>query len=91
MEQLSIGIRFCDESGMVREEFLGYTELCNMDAKTIACAIEHFLKEIDLNPAKCVGQGYDGCSTMAGKDNGVQKLLRTLYPNAIFSTVQVIE
>ena len=31
-----------------------------------------------------VGQGYDGCSTMAGKVNGVKTIILKKYPRAIF-------
>lgn len=55
-----------------------------MDAHTIAASIANFVQKIGLDPEKCVGQGYDGCSTMAGKDNGVQKRLRDIFPKALF-------
>lgn len=75
-EQLSIGVRFFDEEKMmVREEFLGFVELTDMDAKSVASAINNFVEKVGLDPEKCVGQGYDGCSTMAGKYDGVQKIL----------------
>lgn len=84
-EQLSVGIRFFDEKkGLVREEFLGYVELEAMDAKTIANCIDDFIENCELDPMKCVGQGYDGCSTMAGKDNGVAKKLQEKYPLALY-------
>lgn len=76
-EQLSIGVRFFDEEKMmVREEFLGFEELKAMDAKAIADTIDKFLEREELDPQKCVGQGYDGCATMAGKDGGVKKIIR---------------
>ena len=31
-----------------------------------------------------VCQGYDGCSTMAGKVNGVKTIILKKYPKAIF-------
>lgn len=37
---------------------------------------------LDMN--KCVGQGYDGCATMAGYVSGVQKRIKDLYPRAHF-------
>ena len=84
-EQLSIGVRFFDEDKMmVREEFLGFVELTAMDAKSIASAIDSFVKKAGVDPQKCVGQGYDGCSTMAGKDGGVQKILREEYTRALY-------
>ena len=33
---------------------------------------------------KLIDQGYDGCSTMAGKVSGVQKRIREIYPKAYF-------
>lgn len=84
-EQLSIGVRFFDEEKMmVCEEFLGFEELKAMDAKTIADTIDKFLEREELDPQKCVGQGYDGCATMAGKDGGVQKIIREKYRKALF-------
>lgn len=84
-EQLSIGLRFFDEEKMlVREDFLGFVELEAMDATTIATAIDNFLVKSGLEPEKCVGQGYDGCSAMAGKDGGVQKFIRDKYKNALY-------
>ena len=57
-----------------REEFLGFVPLQNMDAETIAETIIDYGEKIGLNlDEKLMGQGYDGCSTMAGKDNGVQE------------------
>lgn len=84
-EQLSIGIRFFDgEKMMIREEYLGFVQLENMDAETIAAAIDTFIENCNFDPTKCVGQGYDGCNTMSGKDGGVQKILREKYTKALF-------
>lgn len=38
----------------------------------------------DLNPDKCVGFGFDGCSTMSGKDGGVQAILRKKHTKALY-------
>ncbi|XP_060858819.1 zinc finger MYM-type protein 1-like [Metopolophium dirhodum] len=84
-EQLSIGIRFFDdEKRAIREEFLGFIELHATDAVNIASAIDHFIQNKGLDGTKLVGQGYDGCATMAGKINGVQTILREKYPHALF-------
>lgn len=82
-EQLSIGLRYFDEE--VQEMFVGFVELKGLDAKSIAYCIDEFLTKEDLNPAdKCVGFGFDGCSTMSGKDGGVQAILRKKYTKALF-------
>jgi len=33
---------------------------------------------------KLYGQGYDGCSTMAGNEGGVQAKVKSKYPKAVF-------
>lgn len=85
IEQLSIGLRyFDDETNEVQEMFVGFVELKALDAKSIAQTIDEFLTKEDLNPDKCVGLGFDGCSTMSGKDGGVQAILRRKYTKALF-------
>jgi hypothetical protein len=84
-EQLSIEIRFFDnDKRAIREEFLGFIELHSMDAVNIASAIGNCIQNEGLDGTKHVGQGYDGCATMAGKVNGVQTILRDKYPHALF-------
>lgn len=89
-EQLSIGVRFValqeqrNDSATIREEFLGFIPLERVDAATIADTIIDQAKKFGLNLDKLHGQGYDGCSTMAGKDNGVQARIRNTYPKAVF-------
>ena len=78
-EQLSIGVRFVEEvegKHQIREEFLGFIPLEDMDAATIADSIIDQAQKFGLDLDKIHGQGYDGCSTMAGKDNGVQARIR---------------
>lgn len=85
-EQLSIGLRYFDEEiNEVQEMFVGFVELKGLDANSIASSIDEFLTKEDLNPEKkCVGFGFDGCSTMAGKDGGVQAILRKKYTKGLF-------
>ena len=74
-------MRFFDEQNLViREEFLGFTSLNEMDAETIAGTIIKQCNKYGLNLNKLRGQGYDGCSTMADKENGVQGRIRSDYP-----------
>lgn len=84
-EQLSLGLRFFDESQeKVREEFMGFVELKAQDAQSIAEAIDTFILRQNLPPENCVGLGFDGCSTMAGKEGGVQAILRKKYKRALY-------
>nr|XP_022905212.1 uncharacterized protein LOC111417225 [Onthophagus taurus] len=84
-EQLSIGMRYFDEeTQQVQEMFVGFIELKDLDAKSIARSIDEFLTKEDLNINKCVGFGFDGCSTMSGKDGVVQAILRKKYTKALY-------
>ena len=37
-----------------------------------------------MNMEYCIGQGYDGCSVMSGKEGGVETIIQRKYPNAHF-------
>lgn len=86
-EQLSIGIRFIDKAGteaFVREQFMGFLELEQLNSACIAATILKFLKDAGLILSNLVGQGYDGCSTMAGKEAGVNRIIQKELPKALF-------
>ncbi|XP_067130092.1 zinc finger MYM-type protein 1-like [Centruroides vittatus] len=84
-EKLSIGLRyFHEKNNKVQEVFVGFVELKGLDAKSIAQTIDEFLTKEELIPVKCVGLGFDGCSTMSGKESGVQAILRKKYTKALF-------
>ena len=73
-----------NDSATIYEEFLWFITLERMGAETIAYTIIGQVKQFDLNLDKFHGQGYDGCLTMPGKDNGVQAHIRNTYPTAVF-------
>lgn len=86
-EQMSLGVRFTDsKSGTVcvREEFLGFVPVDDRTAEGLAGKILRVCEEYGLNLDKLVGQGYDGCSAMAGEEGGVQAIIRRRYPKALF-------
>nr|XP_034992903.1 52 kDa repressor of the inhibitor of the protein kinase-like [Zootoca vivipara] len=84
-EQLPIGLRFYDErQKKIREEFVGYVELKSQEAPTIASTIQSFLVDQNLPAENCVGFGFDGCSTMAGKEGSVQAILKKKYSKSLF-------
>ena len=56
-----------------------------MDDATIADAIIQPAKRFDLNLDKLHGHGYNACSTMAGKDNGVQTRIKNVYLKVVFA------
>lgn len=85
-EQLSVGIRFVDENlnFAIKEEFLGFSELTTLDAEGISTAILTFVEDLGLDMNKLIGLGFDGCSTMAGHESGVQARIIEKYPTAAF-------
>ena len=87
VEQLSIGIRFVNiaPSPKIREEFFKFTAIDgDRDAQSLPELIIQQCITYGLNLSKMFGQGYDGCSTMAGKENGVQARIKQDYPKAVF-------
>ncbi|KAL1422037.1 hypothetical protein MTO96_022499 [Rhipicephalus appendiculatus] len=84
-EQLTIGIRFVDtDLKAIREEFVGMIPLESMDAETISATILKAVDDFGLNPDNIVGQGYDGCSSMAGNISGVQARIKEKHPRAMY-------
>ena len=65
-------------------EFLGFVQIDNMDAKTIAHKIISSVTRWGLNMGNLVGQGYDGAATMSPSKNGVQAKIRNHYKNATY-------
>ncbi|XP_049798834.1 52 kDa repressor of the inhibitor of the protein kinase-like [Schistocerca nitens] len=84
-EQLSLSARYFDHAtNVVTEDFLGFTPLARLDVKKNSNTIISTSFAWGLNLDKMVGQGYDGCSTMAGKIGRVQKIIAEKYPKACF-------
>ncbi|GFY47399.1 hypothetical protein TNIN_79701 [Trichonephila inaurata madagascariensis] len=44
----------------INETFLGFIEAANQTAKSLESDVLNFLNTLDINLAKCRGQGYDG-------------------------------
>lgn len=86
-EQISIGVRYSSEHAngwKNKEEFLGFVELSELHAEAFATAILELTNKIRLDMSKLVGLGFNGCSTMGGKENGVQRRFRKEYLKAVF-------
>ena len=64
VEQLSFYLRTTDEKLNVREDFLGFYELENIQSSTIVNAVKDILYRSNLNLKDCRGQTYDGASKM---------------------------
>ncbi|GFQ64589.1 zinc finger MYM-type protein 1 [Trichonephila clavata] len=62
--------------------FLGFIAAANQTAKTLESDVLNFLNTLDINLAKCRGQGYDGAANMSGAYGGLQKLIKDKQPTA---------
>ncbi|XP_052788478.1 52 kDa repressor of the inhibitor of the protein kinase-like [Mya arenaria] len=84
-EQLSFCVRFVDNKGTVREEFLGFVLCASVKEIELCTNIMSFLQEADLDVLKVRAQCYDGASNMSGKYRGVQALVRERSPHANYA------
>ena len=86
-EQLSICVRFVDTTGAqvkLREEFLGFVAVISTTGENIAEVILSTLESWGLDVNLLRGQGYDGASNMSGKFKGVQAVVRSRVPSAVY-------
>ena len=81
-EQIALCIRFVDKNQDIREEFIKFEALERTTAHHIASSIKNSLQQIGLDISLCRGQGYDGCTTMAGEKVGVQGIIKQVAPLA---------
>ena len=83
-EQMSLSIRWVDNSYNVREDTLGLVQLPNTKAETILSTIKDILISCSLPIKQCCGQAYDGAANMSGCKNGVQVLLKRESEHALY-------
>ncbi|MGH0116152.1 UNVERIFIED_CONTAM: hypothetical protein FKN15_074793 [Acipenser sinensis] len=84
-EKLALCVRYVNpETGIVKESFLGFSNLKSFNAESIAKSIQHCLKLNGLDYLQCVVQTYDGASVMSGASGGVQAKFQKYHPEAIY-------
>ena len=79
-EQLSLAVSYMETNSAtpcIHEEFV---HIHQVTAEAIASAILESCLEIGLDMSKLVGQGYDGCSAIAGIEGGVQAIVKRKFP-----------
>ena len=85
IEQLTIVLRFVDESVNIREEFVQFCSTERITGEVIATTILSKLNDWGLDIEDCRGQGYDGASNMSSARVGVQGRLCGLNPLALYT------
>ncbi|GFV97456.1 integrase catalytic domain-containing protein [Trichonephila clavipes] len=66
----------------INDTSLGFIEAADQTAKSLESDVLNFLNTLDINLAKCRGQGYDGAANMRGTYGGLQKLIKDKQPRA---------
>ncbi|KAJ8887844.1 hypothetical protein PR048_014062 [Dryococelus australis] len=89
-EQMSICVR-CLNNSEIKERFLGFMELDQLNAHTLANTINCFMNSVGLDLTNCVSQSFDGASVMSGALNGVQALIRHMATNPCPFTIGLLE
>ena len=89
IKQLSVSSRYvCTDRNKVtwnmHEDFLGFVPIYDATGKGLATAILNMLQLVGADLQMLRGQGYDGCSTMSGNENGVHAHIERLWPKAIY-------
>ena len=65
-ERLALVIRFVDESGQIREEFLEFIQIHNCTGNNIAEQLKSAIKKYGMDMNFLRGQSCDGAGNMAG-------------------------
>ncbi|KAK2720285.1 hypothetical protein QYM36_004235 [Artemia franciscana] len=91
VEQLSLNVRYFESTTKcIRVNFLGFAPSNGPNVQNITSTIKEKVFEWGLDLSDAVGQGYDGCSTMAGRISGVHKKFLMNFPWPGISTVPAI-
>ena len=86
MEQMAMVLRFFDkEKGVIREEFVGFSEVKRTTGEELADAFLANLTQLGVVLNKMRGQGYDGAANMSGVRRGVQAKKSQIIPGAIYT------
>ena len=82
--QLSFIMRYVKENGDVVESLLDMKHAVKSDASSLFDYLADLLQKYDLSMNNIRGQGYDGCSTMSGKYNGLKARVNQMCWSAYF-------
>lgn len=84
-EQMSLCIRYISKRNFdVREEFLTFEAMTDVDAEALCTSILAIMKTLGLVNCIVVAQCYDGASVMSGHVSGVQARIRDTYTCAVY-------
>ena len=80
--QLTICLRWVDDTLEAHEDFLGFYLIPNIASDTVVSVIKDAFIRLQLSLQSCRGQCYDGASNMLGKRSGVVKQIQDIQKKA---------
>lgn len=83
IEQVSVCISFVID-GVKKETFIGFYATKSTEGEVLYELIQDAVKELKLDMANIVGEGFDGASNMSGKHNGVAARMKECSPLALY-------
>ena len=83
-EQISLSIRWVNDTYQIYEDTLALSDLSDTKALTIFKEIKDILAQCVLPLSQCRGQAYDGASNMSDIRNGVQALFKQEENKALY-------
>uniref|UniRef100_H3AMA8 DUF4371 domain-containing protein n=1 Tax=Latimeria chalumnae TaxID=7897 RepID=H3AMA8_LATCH len=84
LSQLSVVLQYVDGNGKTQERFMGFKDV-SMDRTAVSLkqVIDSVITKYEYK-TKLVSQSYDGTAVMAGELGGLQALIKTDAPQALF-------
>ena len=80
-----ICLQWLDDKLNVYEDMVGFYQIDDTGAETIAASIKDALISLNICISKCRGQTYDGASAMSGRKSSVQARLKQQQPKALYN------
>lgn len=83
-EQMSIVLRYVNNTGDVVERFMGIEHVSSATALSLKAAIDKLFSRYGLSISRLRGQGYDAASYIQGEFNGLKELILKENPCAFY-------
>jgi len=83
IDQLTVVFRYMENASPV-ERFVTFMPNRGHKALDMFNALNEFLQSHDIDISDCRGQSYDNASSMSGKYNGLQAVIRQKNPHALW-------